>query len=165
MNQHQKKKKPNNNRSRNNRYRNKRRTSSKVKYKFTEFESLMSKYLNLQVLLIEARKQYYSLFDRAQKSQKDKLERKFYQALNNLRDFENKVPEKLKDQFFARINGKKIDTDYSSSHGLTTDGQVESSIEISPPHLLLSQKESNFKSDNEESVGTMDDYEKYKESR
>jgi hypothetical protein len=60
---------------------------------------------------------------------------------------------------------KPIDSTYTQNHNLNEgDTSTLSDDKIEDPHLLESQKQSDFKEDEEESVGTMEDYLAYKGS-
>jgi hypothetical protein len=127
-------------------------------------DRLVEKYINLLDQHLIARKKFHDLYYRAEIPQLNKLERLFYQSLNDLREFENKIPEETKPLFEKRINGLTLDMTYSSNHNISPEASVvviaESDIE--DPHFLASQKKANYKEDTEESVGTLEDYNSYK---
>ena len=54
-------------------------------------ERIYEKYLNLLEQHIIARRKYHDLFYRADPAQKNKLEKNFYNTLNDIRDFESKL--------------------------------------------------------------------------
>lgn len=124
-------------------------------------------YLSYQNLLerhLEARKKYFELYHRADPRQLEKLERNFYRTLDELRKHEASVKPELEEQFKSLIDGLSLDDTYSKNHGLpltpeppSIDGPVED------PHLLPSQTKDAFNEDTEESIGTIDDYIKYKD--
>lgn len=129
----------------------------------SQLDRLVEKYINLLDQHLVARRKFHDLYYRAEIPQLNKLERLFYQSLNDLREFENKIPEEVKSLFNQRINGLKLDTTYSENHQLNPQQTInETEIEITDPHLLQSQKSKSFKDDTEESTGSIEDYNLYK---
>ncbi len=121
------------------------------------------KYQNLLDQHLIARKKYFELFFRADPQQKAKLERNFYQTLMDLRDFEEKATPEVKEFLNVKTNGKKEDYIYSEGHALEKIGQLEvTEAQIEDPHFLPSQAKADYTNDTEESVGTLEDYQKYK---
>jgi len=125
-------------------------------------ERLYEKYLNLLDQHLIARRKYHDMFFRADHNQKAKLERNFYNTLNDVREFENKMTPEARELFEKRNNGLKPDTIYTSNHEIT-EAEVEiNEGEIEDPHFLQSQRAADYSGDTEESVGSLDDYLKYK---
>ncbi len=121
------------------------------------------KYQNLLDQHLIARKKYFELFYRADPQQKNKLERNFYQTLNDLRDYEEKLTPETKEFLEFKTNGKAIDTIYSNNHELLSNGSTEiENDKIEDPHLLASQIKADYSKDTEESNGTLEDYKMYK---
>ena len=121
------------------------------------------KYVNLLDQHLIARRKYFELFYRADHLQKAKLERHFYQTLFDVRDFEAKCTDEVRDYLLKKTNGKSEDFIYSDNHQLEKIGKVEvEGDRFEDPHLLQSQIKADFKDDTEESVGSMEDYLKYK---
>lgn len=121
------------------------------------------KYQNLLDQHIIARKKYFELFYRADFQQKAKLERNFYQTLFDLRDFEEKATPEISDFLKIKTNGKSPDLIYSDNHSLEKDGKIEIiGDNFEDPHFLPSQAKANYDEDTEESVGSLEDYNKYK---
>lgn len=126
-------------------------------------ERIYEKYLNLLDQHIIARRKYHDLFYRADPAQKAKLERNFYNTLNDVREFENKLAPDVKVLFEKRNNGLKADRTYTSNHEIPIEGdEVPSDLPPAEPHLLQSQIAADYSKDTEESVGTAEDYLKYK---
>ena len=126
-------------------------------------ERIYEKYLNLLDQHLIARRKYHDLFYRADPAQKNKLERNFYNTLNDIRDFESKLAPEARALFEKRNNGLSPDNIYTSNHELPTVGEAPPpETEWADPHYLQSQKQANFAEDKEESVGSADDYLKYK---
>lgn len=121
------------------------------------------KYQNLLDQHLIARRKYFELYYRADHLQKNKLERNFYQTLYDLRDFEEKCTDEVRDYLQIKTNGKKEDLIYSENHLLPKTGALEVEGEqFEDPHYLPSQARADFTEDSEESVGTYEDYMKYK---
>lgn len=126
-------------------------------------ERVYEKYLNLLDQHIIARRKYHDLFYRADPAQKAKLERNFYNTLNDVREFENRLAPDVKVLFEKRNNGLSNDRTYTSNHELPIEGdEVPSDLPPAEPHLLQSQIAADYSNDTEESVGTAEDYLKYK---
>jgi len=129
----------------------------------SQVDRLVEKYINLLDQHLVARRKFHDLYYRAEIPQLNKLERLFYQSLNDLREFENKIPEEVKPLFNQRVNGLKLDTTYSENHQLNPEQKTDlETVEIHDPHLLQSQKAKSYKDDTEESVGSIEDYNQYK---
>ncbi len=94
-----------------------------------------------------------------------KLDRNYYNALEQVRKLEKSVQGRSKEEYAQTLAYLKEDTSYSEEHSLrlsqekveipTVDQRVD-------PHLLKTQKESTFKEDTEESSGSIEDYKKLK---
>lgn len=126
-------------------------------------ERIYEKYLNLLDQHLIARRKYHDLFFRADPNQKYKLEKNFFNTLNDVRDFEDKLAPDVRDLFEKRNNGYQYDRIYTQNHSLPIEGDiVPNDIAPAEPHLLQSQISADFAGDTEESVGTADDYLKYK---
>jgi DNA mismatch repair ATPase MutL len=126
-------------------------------------ERIYEKYLNLMDQHIIARRKYHDLFYRADPAQKNKLERNFYNTLNEVREFENKLAPDVKVLFEKRNNGYHPDRIYTTNHELPIEGDaVPADLPPAEPHLLQSQIAADYSGDTEESVGTAEDYLKYK---
>lgn len=126
-------------------------------------ERVYEKYLNLLDQHIIARRKYHDLFYRADPAQKNKLERNFYNTINDIREFESKLAPDVKVLFEKRNNGYQYDRTYTSNHEIPVEGDtVPDGLPPAEPHYLQSQIAADFKEDVEESVGTAEDYLKYK---
>lgn len=129
----------------------------------TSLDRIYEKYLNLLDQHLIARRKYHDLFFRADPAQKNKLERNFYNTLKDLRDFEDKLTPESREQFEKRNNGLKPDNIYTTNHEIGLEGDnPPAQSEWHDPHFLQSQKIANYNDDKEESVGTAEDYLKYK---
>lgn len=126
-------------------------------------ERIYEKYLNLLDQHLIARRKYHDMFFRADPNQKNKLERNFYNTLNDVREFEDKLAPDVRTLFEKRNNGYQLDHTYTTNHEIPVVGdQVPEGLPPAEPHLLQSQIAADYKSDIEESVGTAEDYLKYK---
>jgi hypothetical protein len=126
-------------------------------------ERIYEKYLNLLDQHLIARRKYHDLFYRADPGQKNKLERNFYNTLNDIRDFESKLAPEAKILFEKRNNGLSPDNIYTTNHEIPLIGEnPPPEAEWADPHFLHSQKIADYTKDKEESAGSLDDYLKYK---
>ncbi|MDO9181570.1 MAG: hypothetical protein Q7U04_04140, partial [Bacteriovorax sp.] len=126
-------------------------------------ERIYEKYLNLLDQHLVARRKYHDLFYRADHGQKHKLERNFYNTLNDIRDFEDRLAPAARELFEKRNNGLNPDNIYTTNHELPVIGDnPPPPTEWADPHFLHSQDIADFKNDKEESAGSLDDYLKYK---
>lgn len=126
-------------------------------------ERIYEKYLNLLDQHLIARRKYHDLFYRADPSQKNKLERNFYNTMNDIRDFESKLAPEARELFEKRNNGLKQDNIYTANHELPLVGEnPPPETEWADPHFLQTQRAADYRGDTEESVGCADDYLRYK---
>ena len=92
-----------------------------------------------------------------------KLEKNFYNTLNDIRDFESRLAPDVMTLFEKRNNGYQYDRTYTSNHEMSIEGDpVPSDLAPAEPHYLQSQIAADYSDDVEESVGTAEDYLKYK---
>ncbi len=126
-------------------------------------DRVYEKYLNLLDQHLIARRKYHDLFYRAEPSQKNKLEKIFYNTLNDIREFESRLAPDVKELFEKRNNGYQYDRTYTSNHEIPIEGDaVPGDLPPAEPHYLQSQIQADYKDDTEESMGSIDDYLKYK---
>lgn len=126
-------------------------------------EKIYEKYLNLLDQHLIARRKYHDLFYRADPGQKNKLERNFYNTLNDIRDFESRLPPGARELFEKRNNGLKPDNIYTTNHELPLIGENPPPVsEWADPHYLQTQRNTDYAKDKEESIGTAEDYLLYK---
>ncbi|MFZ8932334.1 MAG: hypothetical protein ACO20H_10055 [Bacteriovoracaceae bacterium] len=143
-----------------NRKRNNRGRYNKKGPYLSPEERIFKKYMNLLEQHIVARKKFYELFFRADPNQKVKLEKAFNNTIEQVRSFEDSLSQDEKKLLNSRINKYKEDIDYSQNHSLEENKAQYDVIE--DPHLLPSQKSTEFKEDTEESIGSIEDYQAYK---
>ena len=155
----------------NNRPRRRKRRSSHNRYKGNNKktldnnqasgpEKLTKRYMILVESLKDQRKKYFDEFHHHDPNRVAKLRRNFEKASQELFNFEQKLSPEQK---LKILNENKLDKTYSEINQLSELGeQVPTDIEPLNPHLLKTQKDANFEQDDEESVGTMDDYRSYK---
>jgi hypothetical protein len=126
-------------------------------------ERIYEKYLNLLDQHLIARRKYHDLFYRADPGQKNKLERNFYNTLNDIRDFESKLAPEARELFEKRNNGLSPDNIYTTNHEIPVIGEnPPPETEWADPHFTYSQQQADYAGDKEESAGSLDDYLKYK---
>jgi hypothetical protein len=144
-----------------------RNQSSHPNYSKLPLDSLIRKYGNILELHLAARKKYHDLFFRADPRQKARLQRNYYQTLENLRKFENNLKPDEKEIFLKNYRTLTPDTTYSANHEIQSENQQNlvgnnEDRSFEDPHCLSSQKDHSFSEDMEESVGSFDDYKKLK---
>lgn len=151
---------PNNNRKKRRGPRGKK--ASGTGERLTGFEKVERGYLNLLEKHLESRKKYFELFHRADPRQLEKLERVFYRTQSELREYEENIKPEYQEEFKAKYNGKSLDLTYSTNHEISAAGDDVEVSDPEDPHYLPSQESSQFVEDTEESVGSIEDYQRYK---
>ncbi|MFL5785444.1 MAG: hypothetical protein ACJ76H_12575 [Bacteriovoracaceae bacterium] len=129
---------------------------------------VLVKYDNLLEQHLITRRKYYEYFNRVDDRQLRRLEKNFYDSIEHLRRFEANLEPWQREALEKRKTERyTIDATYSLNRGL--DPLAPQPIEVTPeeiedPHFKDSQKEAfeEYKEDQEESVGSYDDYLKYK---
>ncbi len=151
------------NRKRSRRPRNNRNRKPSAGKNLNGFEKIERAYLNLLEKHLESRKKYFDLYHRADPRQLAKLERSFYRTLTELREYEDGIKEEHRAEFNTKYNGLKLDHTYSENHDISPEAEtVTAEGNFDDPHLLPTQTETNFAEDTEESVGSLEDYNRYK---
>ena len=126
----------------------------------SSIEKLQKKYLLLVDSLKQKRAKYFDEFHHHDPNRVAKLRRTFEKASKELFEFEQSLSIEQRTEILTE---KAPDQTYSTINGQSTLGEnVPTDIEPLEPHLLKTQKSSDFSSDTEESVGTMEDYRSYK---
>ncbi|MFN8371172.1 MAG: hypothetical protein U0T83_11190 [Bacteriovoracaceae bacterium] len=146
---------PNNNPNNNNR---------KHQYSKNEFiQMLHKKYDTLNDQRIATRKKYFENYYRVDDYRLKKLEQQFYNAIENLRRFEKSLKPWQYEILRKKIPRYKMDLAYSENHQLPATPEPVTNVVIEDPHISLAQKNRpSYKDDTEESVGTMEDFQKLK---
>lgn len=145
----------------NNRRPNNRKRKPTVK--LTGIDMITTKYNNLMEQYLVARRKYHDLFFRADPNQKAKLERVYNNATQKFIGFKDSLRPEDRELFENHYNGLKLDLDYSSVNEINPVAEaVPFDTEPEEPHQLVSQVESDYSEDVEESVGSLDDYKAYK---
>lgn len=156
-------KKPGNNYNRNKNSRNRNRNRGPNQGLGQGPDAVFKKYINFLDQHLIARKKYFGFFFRSDPNQKIKLEKVFYNTLNQLRNFEDSLKDEQKAILEKIVNGLELDCTYSKNHDLKFEGEkIEHECDFDDPHYLPSQIEANFMKDNEESVGSIEDYKRLK---
>jgi len=155
-------------RNNNNRRRQGRSRNSGGK-KYTGLEGVYFSYINLLQEHLATRKKYYELFHRADPRQLEKLERNYKRSMDNMRNYEEKLSPEQKKYLESRVDGLTLDHTYSSNHEISPEGEQEIDLgnldnDYQGPHFLLSQANAkeDWSTDEEESVGSFEDYKKLK---
>jgi len=135
--------------------------------KLPKDEYLRNKHLILFEAYLAARAKLFDVSYKADPNQRRKLENNLANSLKQLRDFEAKIHSSEEDKklFYSQLQEKRLreDLTYSSLNGIEPVGRAEAEQETpQDPHFLISQSESNFSRDTEESIGNIEDYNKYK---
>ncbi|WP_127715948.1 hypothetical protein [Halobacteriovorax sp. HLS] len=152
---------PSNNGNKNNN--NKKKKFFKKGPRLSAEELITLKYNNLLEQHLLARKKYFALFHRADPNQKAKLERIYYNTASKLREFEMTLTGEKKELFKKHFDSLKPDYQYSTNHDLPPEPEhVSHQEEFEDPHYLEMQKEAKYADDTEESMGSIEDYKKYK---
>jgi hypothetical protein len=142
---------------------NQQRPAAGPANKLSLIDRIYEKYQNLLEQHLIARKKYHDLFYRADPPQKNKLERQFFGTLRDINDFEARLNPAERELFEKRNNGLALDLTYSTLNAAALEASTqEVPSGPSDPHYMQSQKNASYKEDKEESVGSKDDYEKYK---
>lgn len=129
----------------------------------SSFDKVFRRYEYLQEQHCIARRKHFENYYKTEGSQRDRAEKNFYSTLEQLRDYVSTLSAEQKEAFEKKYNGYPTDTEYSRVHGLPEQAErVKFADKFEDPHLLKSQTEVDFSSDTEESVGTIEDYNKYK---
>lgn len=146
---------------------NKKRRNNNRKSKPLTAGKMLLKYENLMEQYILARRKFYDLFGREKKEkQLDKAKRNYNKSLEDLRGFETKLSEPHKEILDKKINAYPEDRHYTTSNNIEPVGDIVAFTgNFEDPHLLNTQKSENWAADTEESSGTIEDYQRYKEGR
>ncbi len=129
---------------------------------------VLVKYDNLLEQHLITRRKYFEYFNRVDERQLRRLEKNFYDSVEHLRRFEANLEPWQREALEKRKTERyTIDATYSLNRGL--DPLAVQPIEVAPdeiedPHFKDSQKEAflEYKQDVEESMGSYEDYLKYK---
>ena len=129
----------------------------------TSINAIFKKYDNLLENYLRLRAKYFDYFFRAASKQKSKVTENYRNALAQLRKFEQQLTDYQKEKFQQR-GYFKPDHTYCENHNLDPDlTSVELDESPIDPHICTIQKERpSYQDDNQESIGTMDDYKAYK---
>jgi hypothetical protein len=122
---------------------------------------VLQKYDNLLDQHLVARKKYYEMFGRTEGEQRKKLERVFFKSIEELRNFELGLEDWQKKTLEQKTEMYPKDTFISSTYG-EKPIEVAHTGEFEDPHFLPTQRQAHYEGDTEESIGTIEDYKKYK---
>lgn len=129
---------------------------------------VVQKYLNLLEQHLMNRRKYYEFFNREDGRHRRRLEKNFFNTIEQLRRFEEKLDGRQREVLKAHVERYRLDLTYSTNHEISpipepvpTEGKFED------PHFTPLQDEA-FKlwaDDREESSGSIEDYLAYKASK
>ncbi len=144
--------------------RNNNNHKKKTGPKLTGIGKALQKYDNLLEQYITIRKKYFAVHGRPSKKQKTKTFNNYMRTLKDLRNFEVAQTGKYKEALDKKLDLYPLDDQYSKSHPDEKALEVSFSGDFLDQHYLETQQAAKYAGDTEESEGTMEDYEKYKES-
>lgn len=122
-------------------------------------EKIFTRYNYLLELHNIARRKYYENSYQTNERIINKLSNNYNQTLLDVKNFVDSLTESQKKALNNRLNLYPEDTTYSENHNLSQSGDKPlEDYQITDPHFLNTQKEADFSSDTEESVGNIDDY-------
>jgi GTPase involved in cell partitioning and DNA repair len=122
---------------------------------------VMQKYDNLLEQHVIARRKYFEMYGRASGKQLSKLEKNFYDTLSDLRNYESKLEDWQKEVLQNKVDMYPQDTLITEKYQETSE-RVDFVGDFEDPHLLETQRSSNYAQDTEETEGSIEDYLKYK---
>lgn len=129
---------------------------------------VLVKYDNLLEQHMITRRKYFEYFNRVDERQLYKLEKNFFDSIEHLRRFESSLEPWQREALEKRKTERyRPDLTYSDNRGWNPDEVAKADFqpdENEDPHFKDSQKEAfvEYKDDKEESVGTFEDYLKFK---
>ncbi len=129
---------------------------------------VLVKYDNLLEQHLITRRKYYEYFNRVDDRQLYKLEKNFFDSIEHLRRFEASLEPWQREALEKRKTERyRLDLTYSDNRGWNPEEIAKAGFEPDvneDPHFKESQKEAfeEYKEDDEESVGTFEDYLKLK---
>ena len=126
-------------------------------------EKLLLKYQNLLLQHHQARRKFFEAYNREKNQQK--AEKQYLLCLKELRQFEQSLSPWQQEQFRAHFDPYPLDQSYTQHHPDQTAVSVSMAGEFPDPHLLPGQKAALWPSGDEESVGTMEDYQQWQNEK
>ena len=153
----------NNKRSRNNRRnhsQNRRRRPNPKGQQHGPEKITKTYYVYIEKIQI-ARRKYYDDFHHQDPNRVKKLRRNFENAIEEFRRWESNLSQEQRNIISSAEN---LDLTYSTIKEISPIGVNESDEQSADPHFVRTQKDAieKYRDDEEESVGTMDDYRSYK---
>ena len=125
---------------------------------------ILQKYDNLLDQHIVARRKFFEVHGRLTGKQLEKVEHNFNKTLKALYEYRDSLQKDWQKEVLKEIAVLyPEDRQFTTTHELEPIGEsVPFEGEFEDPHLLPTQKATEWASDTEESIGTMDDYKQYK---
>jgi hypothetical protein len=128
---------------------------------------ILQKYDNLMEQHLISRRKYFEVYNRSfvkdlEPHSLSRAEENFYKSLYELRQFERSLTDHQLAVLHSKTDNYPLDRDYTRTNNIEPKGEMpDFTFRFEDPHFLETQNES-FRDDKQESVGTMDDYYKYK---
>jgi hypothetical protein len=129
---------------------------------------VLLKYDNLLEQHLKSRKRYFEYYNRVDDHQRRKLELQFFSTIEHLRRFEASLEDWQKDYLKKKTERYRLDLTYSQNHELPAVAEpVSTDGEFPDPHFTsaMTKAWAEYAQDTEESVGSIEDYQKYKDSK
>ena len=151
-----------------NRHRNQQGQSRRRSGRVLTTNQVLVKYDNLLEQHLMTRRKYYEYFNRVDDRQLRRLEKNFFDSIEHLRRFEGNLEPWQREALEKRRTERyRLDLTYSHNRGWNPEEMAQADFrpdENEDPHFKDSQKQAfeEYKEDNEESVGTYEDYLKLK---
>lgn len=130
-------------------------------------KEVISYYMEENLKLQQLRLTFFEAFHSPSSKKARKAKDHYFRSLRTLRNFEKKLRPWQKEELNKFVNFFPNDDQFSKSSDAENLELIEEQEETKDNiieffHELESQKESSFESDTEESMGTIEDYQKYK---
>lgn len=125
---------------------------------------ILQKYDNLLDQHIVARRKFFEVHGRVSGKQLEKIEHNFNKTLKALYEYRDTLQKDWQQEVLKeKVDLYPEDRQFTQTHQLEPVGDaVDFEGDFEDPHLLPTQKATEWANDTEESVGTMEDYNKYK---
>lgn len=125
---------------------------------------ILQKFDNLLEQHLVARKKFFEVHGRFVGKQLEKVEQNYHKTMKALYEYKDGLQKDWQKEVLApKTDLYPEDRQFTSTHNLEPIGDiVPFEGEFEDPHLLPTQKSTNWAEDTEESEGTIEDYNSYK---
>ena len=111
-----------------------------------------------------ARKKYFENIYQSNERIVYKLKNTYEQTLLDIQTFLKELTDPQKEYLNEKLNIYPEDTTYSTNHDLNKKGEKPiDDYQVKDPHFLSSQRETDYSTDTQESVGTLEEYNQVKQ--